>query len=152
MSGPKPQAVKTPYEGNTTMTYSPVSISQTPEAKALMEMDLDIDPGVGRRGALRAQETAQRWDSAFMDGVPQEVRERNKQSQLREDSSQTMAEQQQAEYARKMMDMERRKWMLPAVMQTSGSTTGFGSEVATAGPSPWASAVGMVGSALIPKI
>lgn len=152
MGSQKPQAVQTPHKNDTTMTYSPISIAGTPEAKAYMDYDIGIDPGVGRRGALRSQETSQRWDSAFMSGVPPELRERLKASELRSDQAQMTAEEQQAEYVRKMTELEKKRTMLPAIMQTSGSSQGFGTQVATPGPNPWVMGAASIGSALIPKI
>lgn len=152
MSSPKPQAVQTPHKNDTTMTYSPISIANTPEAKAYMDYDIGIDPGVGRRGALRSQETAQRWDSAFMAGVPRELRERLKASELRSDQAQTTAEQQQADYVRQMGELEKRRTMLPAIMQTSGSSQGFGTQVVQPQANPWLMGGMSIASALVPKI
>jgi hypothetical protein len=152
MSKPKPQVVQTPYQGNTSNTFGTASIADTPEAKALMDVNLDIDPGVGRRADLAEQGMQNRWNSAFNSNVPTLLRQQNQESDRRQIQAQGGAEAQQAEYAKKMMDLERRKWMLPQVVQTGGSSSGFNSQAFQ--PQGNGILSGIAGAALgmIPKI
>ena len=160
MSSPKPVATKSPYEGSTnqatTNTYGTVSIADTPEAKALLGVPIDPDPGVGRRTDLAEQELDNRWNSAFASGIPTQVRMNMQENQKRQLRSQGAAEMQNAEYAKNLMEMERRKTLLPQIVQTGGTSTGQSSGYNTQVTQPqgggfWG-ALGSIGAAGITKI
>jgi uncharacterized membrane protein YqiK len=185
MGGSKPKVYQLPEQRQQQQTesftsaYAPVSIAGTPEAKAFLDVPLDfggggysgeaykgiktdfnLDPGVGRRTDLAEQEAANRWNSAFMSGIPAWVREQQRAKETRDIRSQGAAEAQQAEYgkqqaeyaaslaraqmadaaerakaemannaaaARTQAELERRRLLLPAVVQTGGTSTGTGS-------------------------
>lgn len=125
MGDKKPQPIQTPYQQKN--TYGTQSIADTPEAKALLDVDLDFnpDPGVGRRTDLAEQEVGNRWDGAFMNDLPEEYRARLRDSEVRKVRSQGAAEAQEAEFtaknAKTMADLERRRLLLPQIVQTGGS-------------------------------
>lgn len=161
MGGSKPQPIKTPFQEarEQSNTYGTISIADSPEAQALLDVPLDfggdgdfeVDPGVGRRTDLAEQETRNRWDSAFMGGVPREYRTMLRDAELRQVRGQGAAEAQQAEYTRKqaenqaktqaatqktLTDLERKRQLLPNVVQTGGSSTGSGFGTQVSQPQP----------------
>jgi hypothetical protein len=152
MSKPKPQPVQAPFQQNNVNTYGTMSIADTPEAKAFLDVPLDIDPGVGRRGDLAEQEMSNRWNSAFAQGVPEHIRMQQQDAERRNIRSQSAAEAQQAEYAKNLMELERRKTLLPQIVQTGGNSSGFNTQIVQPQPSPLWGMVGQLGSAAITKI
>lgn len=149
MSKPKPQSVKAPFEQTTTNTYGTMSIADTPEAKAFLDVPLDIDPGVGRRADLAEQEMSNRWNSAFAVGIPAHIRMQQQEAERRGIRSQSAAESQQAEYAKKLMELERRKTLLPQIVQTGGQSSGYNTQVLPPRPGFWGQfAGGLAGSAM----
>lgn len=172
MPTPKPKPMRAPFEQQQqqTNTFAPMSVADTPEARSFMETPLDfgselnVDPGVGRRTDLAEQEAGNRWDSAFMAGVPSFIREANRAKEMRGIRSQGAAEAQQAQFAnqqannalrerRTMAELERRRILLPNIMQTGGSGTssGFGTQIVQPQPGFWhkagLAAIGGAGSA-----
>lgn len=146
-SSPKP--VKAPFQQQQQQqqtqqnTYGLVSLSDTPEARALLETPLDfgddvgIDPGVGRRTDLAEQDLRNRWDSAFNAGIPREYRTMLRDSEIRKVRSQGAAEAQDAEFRRKQLsnqtrtaktlaELERRRQLMPTLVSTGGSGTSSG--------------------------
>ncbi|HKQ76732.1 MAG TPA: hypothetical protein VJ810_23760 [Blastocatellia bacterium] len=160
MPSPKPKAIQTPFSSNTantqTNTYGTMSIADTPEAQALLGVPIDVDPGVGRRTDLAEQELENRFNSAFASGIPQHLRMNMMENQRRQIRSQGAAEAQNAEYAKKLMEMERRKLLLPQIVQTGGSSTGtssgYNSQVVQPQPSGFWGALGSIGGAAISKL
>lgn len=125
MPAPKPKPFKTPFEQ--TNTYGTQSIADTPEAQALLDVPIDVDPGVGRRTDLAEQEAENRWDSAFMSGVPSFIREANRAKELRGIRSQGAYEAQNAQAEKNRMELARRQLLLPQILQTGSS--GFGTQI-----------------------
>lgn len=151
MSGRPPKPIKAPYEQ--TNRFAPQSIAGTPEAQAFLDVPIDTDPGVGRRTDLEEQEVGQRWDSAFMAGVPAWIRERNRESEMRGVRSRGAAEAQQANYQKNLLELERRRSLLPQVAQTGSS--GFNTQIQPAQPGLGSSILGgaaRIGAAAIPFI
>lgn len=150
MGGDKPKPIKTPFEQKT--TYAPVSISGTPEAKALLDVPLDFedDPGAGRRADLEEQEATSRWDSAFMAGVPSFLREQMKSREMREIRSRGAAETASAEADAKnrriAAELERRRLLLPQIASTGQS--GYNTQLTQPQPSIWGQIAQGAGSAL----
>jgi hypothetical protein len=150
MPSKQPKPMQTPFaqqqaqQQQQTNTYAPFSIAGTPEAQAFLSAPLDfgaetnVDPGVGRRTDLAEQEVENRYNSAFGGGVPSFIREMNRARELRGVRSQGAAEAREAEYvnqqannqrrqAMTMAELERRRLLLPQILQTGGSSTGSGS-------------------------
>lgn len=125
MPSPKPKPMKTPFQQ--TNTYAPQSISGTPEAQAFLDVPIDVDPGVGRRTDLAEQEAENRWDSAFMSGVPSFIRERNRASEIRGIRSQGAADARSAQFDKNRLELMRRQALLPNILQTGSS--GFGTQI-----------------------
>jgi hypothetical protein len=73
------------------------------EAYKDIPTEFNIDPGVGRRTDLAEQEVGNRWNSAFMSGVPAYIREANRAKELRGVQAQGAGERQQAEYGRQQL-------------------------------------------------
>ncbi len=119
MGSAKPKVVQTPFQTN----YAPQSIAQTPEAKAFLDVPVNPDPGAGRRTDLAEQDVQNRWESAMMSGVPGWIRQANEAKELRDVQSQGVAEEQQANYAAQRTELERRRSLLPQIMQTGGYTS-----------------------------
>lgn len=146
-----------------------------------LSTDVSIDPGVERRTDLAAQEEENRVNSAFNAGTPRFFRENMLAKNLRDIRGQGAAEAQQARYAqqmgqrnlefqkaqlmeganrdRQMAELERRRLLLPQILQTggSGSTSGFNTQLVQPQPgffSSFGSGLGAgLGSALkFPKI
>lgn len=130
MGGQKSKPIKTPFQQ--TSTYAPQSIAQTPEAKALLDVPIDVDPGAGRRADLEEQEVSQYWDSAFTMGLPSWLRDMNRNKELREVRGRGAAEAREAEDAKNRLELERRARLLPQVLQTGSS--GFGTQVTAPQP------------------
>lgn len=134
MPTPKPKTVRTPFEQKQTSTYAPQSIAGTPEAQAFLDVPLDFnaDPGAGRRADLAEQEATNRWDSAFMMGVPSFIREALRGRELREIRSQgahdVAAADADARNKKTMTELERRRLLLPQIMQTGGQSSGFNTQ------------------------
>jgi hypothetical protein len=147
MGSGKPKVLQTPFQQQQTQqqqqtnTYGTASIGNTPEAKALLDVPIDVgtkfevDPGVGRRTDLAEQESMNRWNSAFAGNIPRLLRMQNQESESRAIRSQGAAEAQQAEYQRNLqenqartmrtqMELERRRLLLPQIVQTGGTNTG----------------------------
>jgi hypothetical protein len=169
MGGQKAKVYQLPQkqEQSQTNTYSPVSIANTPEAKGFLEAPLDfgdpvnVDPGVGRRTDLAEQEAENRWDSAFMSGLPSYVRQAYRAKDIRDVQSQGAYEAQQAEYANQeannamrtrktLTELERRRQLLPQIFQTggSGSSSGFTSTLSQPQPGFLQSFAGGLGQGL----
>jgi hypothetical protein len=118
-----------------------------------LNTNVEIDPGVGRRTDLAEQEAENRYNSVFNSNVPRFFREANQAKELREIRSQGAAEAQQAKYAqqqaqrglefqkaqlveganrdRVMAELERRRLLLPNIVQTggSGSSSGYNTQI-----------------------
>jgi hypothetical protein len=150
MGAGKPQAVKAPFQQQQTQTntYAPFSIAGTPEAKSFLEAPLDfgdpvnVDPGVGRRADLAEEEVADRYESSFMSGVPAYIRNANRAKEVRDVRGNAAYERQQADFMNQqannllrekasMADLERRRLLLPQILNTggSGSSSGFNTQV-----------------------
>ena len=160
----------------TTNTYAPFSIADSPEAKDFLSTPLDfgsggkdlnadfnvnvgVDPGVGRRTAQAEKRAGYEWDSAFSGG-PSEYRKLLRDSQLRDIRGQGAYEAQQAEHLKNqgelarrqaqfgadvtkagmdtnarsqatMAELERRRLLLPQFLQTggSGSSSGYNTQL-----------------------
>lgn len=125
MGGQKSKPIKTPFQQSN--QYAPQSIAGTPEAQAFLDVPIDTDPGVGRRTDLEEQEVANRWDSAFMMGVPAWLRERMRESEMRGVRSQGAAEERGAEAEKNRLELERRRLLLPQIMGTGSS--GYGTQI-----------------------
>src|SRR5262245_9116553 len=148
---PKPQ--RAPFAQEQTNTYAPYSVAETPEAQAFLNTPLDfgdetnVDPGVGRRTALAEQEANNRYNSAVtFGGVPDFIREMGRAKELRDIRGQGAYEAQQAEYAnqqgnnaRRTMkteaELERRRLLLPQILQTGGAASGYGTQFPQSQPS-----------------
>jgi len=167
MGSSKPRPVQAPFEQKqqTTNTFAPYSIAGTPEGQAYLNAPLDfgdetnVDPGVGRRTAGREQDIENRYGSAFNSGVPSFIRQMNKAKELRDIQGQGAYEAQQAEYlnqqgnnarrqAMTMAELERRRSLLPQILQTggSGSTSGYNTQIVQPQPGFWQrAALGAIG-------
>lgn len=122
MGGSKAKPVQTPFQQQQQQqnTFSLLGPGGTQEAKDFLGAPLefgqgnqlysgdaykdvrtnfDVDPGVGRRTDLAEQANQNRWNSAFMGGIPQEYRQLQRDSESRQIRSQGAAEAQQARYA-----------------------------------------------------
>jgi hypothetical protein len=123
------------------------------DSYAGLSTDVDVDPGVARRTALARQSAENRADSAFNFGVPRFIREANREKQLRDIDTEGAYQAQQAQYAQQMgkreleyrksgmvedanrtkvlTELERRRQLLPQVVQTggSGSSSGYNTQV-----------------------
>jgi hypothetical protein len=172
MGNRKPEPVKTPFQQQQTNTFAPMSIAGTPEGQDFLKTPLDfgdpvsVDPGVQRRTDLRKQQVGNRYDSAINFGVPAFIREMNKARELREIDTQGNAEMQQAEYANQLANNERRRALtvaelgrkervLPGIVQTGGTSSGFNTQLTQPQPSIWNSVIGgaaQLGSAALPFI
>jgi hypothetical protein len=204
MGSSKPKPISAPFEQqqNQQNTYGRFSIADSPEAQEFLGLPVnygttegygdaykdysgdaykdlrtkfDIDPGVGRRTDLAEQGAQNKWNSAFMGGIPQEYRQLQRDSELRNIRSQGAAERQQAEYGRQGLEanaiaqqaqmrdaselnraqlrdaselnkmnaanqiagqttnteLERRRILLPQILQTggSGSSSGYNTQI-----------------------
>lgn len=124
MGGSKPKVVQLPEQKQQTQTntFGQFSIADSPEAQSFLstplnfgggnyggdaykdiKTDFDIDPGVGRRTDLAEQGAQNRWNSAFMGGIPQEYRQLQRDSEQRQIRGQGAAEAQQAQYGRQQL-------------------------------------------------
>jgi hypothetical protein len=199
MGGSKPKPIQTPFQQQQTNTFSyysplnaqspgvsdylntPLDFGQgvyTGDAYKDIKTDFDIDPGVGRRADLAEQAAQNRWNSAFMSGIPQEYRQMLRDSETRQIRSQGAAERQQAEYARQQLqnqaalqraqmrdqselaraniasqrtlaELQRRRDLLPQLVQTGGSSSGFNTQIGQQGGGGFWSGFGSgLGSAL----
>lgn len=156
MSGQDAKPVRTPFQQQqsqvNTFGLAP-SVAETPEAQALLDVPLDfgddtgIDPGVGRRTDLAEQEATNRINSAFNGGTPRFIREASLAKDLREIRGRGADETQQAEYMRKQLDnqrrtqrtltdLERKRLLVPGVVQTGGSGTSSGFNTQVTQPQP----------------
>lgn len=163
MSGSKPKPIQTPFQQQQANTYEYKSPSDTPEAKALLNTPLDfgsetnVDPGVGRRTDLAEQGVRNRYASAFNMGIPAWIRQINEERDVRDVQAQGAAERQQAEYlnqqgnnARRAQitaaELERRRLLIPQLVQTGGSSNGFNTQVTPGTPGLGGSIVQGLGS------
>jgi len=118
MSKAKPTQL--PFENKNTYGFQ----SQDPNnqfVKDYMNAPIEIDPGAGRRTDLAEQGMQNRWNSAFSRGIPQLLRQQNMESERRQIEGQGAAEMQQAKYAQQMADLERKRSLLPQMVQTGSS-------------------------------
>ena len=118
MSKPKPQQL--PFENKNTFGFQ----SQDPNnqfVKDYMSAPISVDPGAGRRTDLAEQGMQNRWNSAFTKGLPDLLRMQNMESEGRQIRGQGAAEMQQAQYAQQMADLERKRTLLPQMVQTGSS-------------------------------
>lgn len=186
MGSSKPKPMQTPFQQQQqqTNTFGTYSIGDTPEAQNFLGVPLDygqgaysgeaykdiptefdIDPGVGRRTDLAEQGVSNRYNSAFMSGVPSWIREINRNKELREVQERGAYERQQAEYGRGQLrtaaatqraqmrdaaelqkagmagrateaDLARRERLLPQILQTGGSGTASGYGTQIVQPQP----------------
>lgn len=158
MGSSKPKVMQLPFsqQQQQTATYAPYSIGDTQEAKDFLDTPLDfgsdtnVDPGVGRRTDLAEQEVGNRANSAFNAGTPRFIREAQRARELREVQSQGAYETQNAQYLnqqgnnarrsqRTMAELERRRLLLPQVLQTGGTSnaSGYNSQLYTPQPGFW---------------
>lgn len=144
MGGQKQKPIQTPFEQKN--TYAPVSIANTPEAKALLDVPIDVDPGVGRRTDLAEQEVDNRYNSAFMMGVPGYLRERMQESEKRAVRSQGAGEAQAAEAEKNRLELERRRLLLPQIVGTGQS--GYNSQLTQPTQGAFSSFLGGLGSGI----
>lgn len=144
MGGQKSKPIKTPFEQR--QTYAPQSIADTPEAKSFLDVPINPDPGVGRRTDLEEQEVENRWNSAFMAGVPEWIRERMRESEMRGVRSRGAAEATQAQDAKNRLELERRRILLPQTFQTGSS--GYGTQITAPQPGFAQSFAGGLGAGL----
>jgi hypothetical protein len=170
----KTKSVQTPFqqEQKQTNTYEYTSPYGQEGTKELLDVPLDfgkpldVDPGVARRSSLAEQGINNRYDSAFMSGIPSWIREINRNKELRDVQSQGAAEAQQAQYANQLgnneitsqktrAELERKRLLLPQLVQTGGlsSGSGYGTQVVQQ-PSFWGQLATGVASGLAgnPKI
>src|SRR5262245_37074780 len=106
MGSSKPRPIQAPYAGQqqTTNTFAPYSIANTPEAQSYLSAPLDfgspvsVDPGVGRRTDLAEQEAENRANSVFTGGAPAYFRRQALASELRGIRAQGNYEAQNANY------------------------------------------------------
>src|SRR5262245_43620228 len=155
MGSNKPKPQRAPFEENRTQTntFGTYSIANTPEAQSFLNTPLDfgspvnVDPGIQRRTDLRKQGVENRYGSAINFGVPAFIRDMNKARELRDIDSQGNAEMQQAEYANQvannemtarqtMADLERKRLLLPQILQLGGSGTSSGYNTQVVQPQP----------------
>ena len=133
MPSKQPKPMQTPFQQ--TNTFAPQSIAQTPEAQAYLDVPIDVDPGAGRRTDLAEQEIENRYNSAFMSGVPSWIRERSRASEIRGNRSQGAAEAREAQVAKNRLELGRRERLLPQITQTGSS--GFGTQIVQPEQSFW---------------
>ena len=124
MSKAKPQQL--PFENKSTYGFQSQDASN-PFVKSYMDAPIEVDPGAGRRTDLAEQGMQNRWNSAFSRGIPQLLRQQNVESERRQIQGQGAAEMQQAQYAQQMADLERKRTLLPQMVQTGSS--GFQSQM-----------------------
>lgn len=123
MPTPKPKPMQTPFQQ--TNTYGTESIADTPEAQALLDVPIDVDPGVGRRTDLAEQEIENRYQAAG--GVPSFIRDANRAREVRDVRSRGAAEAQAANFQRNALELQRRQLLLPQIVGTGSS--GFGTQI-----------------------
>lgn len=117
---------KLPFESTTKNTFGFQSQDPNdPNVKAYTGVDIGVDPGAARRTALNDQAAENRWNSAFMGGVPASLKMQLEGQDRREIGAQGAAEGQQAEYDQNMLELARREKLLPQMVQTGGSQQGF---------------------------
>lgn len=127
----KPKPIQTPFRSDSTQSgtqttenrYGFVDLPDTPDVQAFRDSPVDVDPGVGRRGDLRLQESENRWNSAFTSGLPMHLRMQQRAAERRDIEGQNAAEAQQAVYARNQQDLQKRAMLLPRFVQTGGTST-----------------------------
>jgi hypothetical protein len=118
MSKAKPTQL--PFDNKNTYGF----MSQDPNnqfVKDYMAAPIEVDPGAGRRTDLAEQGMQNRWNSAFTGDIPQLLKMRNQESERRQIQGQGAAEMQQATYAQQMADLERKRSLLPQMVQTGSS-------------------------------
>lgn len=118
MSKAKPTQL--PFENKNSYGF----MSQDPNnqfVKDYMAAPIEVDPGAGRRTDLAEQGMQNRWNSAFTGDIPQLLKMRNQESEGRAIRGQGAAEMQQATYAQQMADLERKRSLLPQMVQTGSS-------------------------------
>lgn len=117
---------KLPFESTTKNTFGFQSQDPNdPNVKAYTDVDIGVDPGVARRTALRDQEADNRWNSAFMGGVPSFLKGQLQGQERREIGAQGAADAQGAEYQQNILELARRERLLPQMVQTGGSQQGY---------------------------
>ena len=139
MGAPKPQ--KMPSEstsdssGSTTNTYGFMSQdANNPFVKAYMDAPINVDPGAAQRTDLAEQSAQHRWGGGFGGGVPELLRMRNQGAEQQQIAAQGAHDQQSANYAQSMADLQRKQNLLPQLVQTGGTqqgqskTTGYTSQ------------------------
>lgn len=127
---PKPKAIKTPFEQNTSNTFGYQSLPEdNPYVRAYQETPTDVDPGVARRGDLRLQASENRWNSAFTSGLPMHLRMAMQDAERRNIQEQNAGEAQQARYASNELALRKRERLLPVLTQTGGKSYGFNSQL-----------------------
>lgn len=120
---------KLPFEKNeqqsTTNTFGWQSMPQdNPFVQAFMNTPTMIDPGARQRTDLEEQDNENRWNSAFMSGVPEQVRMMNRDASQRGIRQQGVNAQQQARYQQGALDLQKYGQLLPQLTQTGGTSTG----------------------------
>lgn len=111
--------------GSTTNTFGFQSFDPNNEfVKRYLDTPTAIDPGARQRTDLAEQESQNRWNSAFMGGVPEQVRMMNMERSGRDIRRQGADEQQAAKYRQGMLELQKNERMLPQLVQTGGTTTG----------------------------
>lgn len=122
-------AKKLPFENKSTNTFGYMSQDPNNEyVQDFREIPLDPDPGAERRGNLREQELENSWNGAFLSGVPDFIRKSRMDSAMREARSDTAAERRQANYQANLAKVARAGQLLPQLVQTGGTSSGFQSQ------------------------
>lgn len=117
---------KLPFESTTKNTFGFMSPdANDPNVRAYTDVDIGVDPGVRRRTALNQQASENRWNSAFMGGIPAHLRMQLQDAERREIGAQGAQEGQEAEYQQNVLELARRERLLPQLIQTGGSTQGY---------------------------
>ena len=161
MGSSSPKAMQTPYSGNSTSTqtntYGYSSQDPTnPYVRAYQDTPVDVDPGVQRRADLAEQQMENEWNSAFNSAIPQTVRQQNIDAGRRSLRAEAADQAQAAEYQKNSLQMQKNALLLPTLTNTGGtsvgSQSGFNTQLAQPGQSPWAGILSGAASAAIPFI
>lgn len=125
---------KLPFENKTANTFGWQSFDPSNQfVRDYMNADIGVDPGAKQRTDLAEEASQNQWNSAFMAGVPQQVRMMNMEASQRGIRREGAQAQQQAQYQQRMLDLARKERMLPQLVQTGGTSTGFQSQASQGG-------------------
>lgn len=122
-------AKKLPFENKTSNTFGFESQDpNNPFVKAFMDSPVNPDPGAGRRGQLAEQASENRWNNAFTAGIPQYLRMRLQGAERQDIQDSTAADERQAAYQAQLAELAKRQQLLPQMVQTGGTSSGFQSQ------------------------